>query len=156
MNTAGQMNSENKPIAAPQVAIGAVVTDHDRILLVKRNKEPGKGKWAIPGGSVEMGETLQEAAEREIKEETGLRVKAGNPIYVFDYIERDDRGGVRFHYVIIDLAAEWVGGDLCPSDDASDAGWFTPEQIQGLKVTESTRAFLKKIKFIPELAGEGE
>ena len=147
------MNLEDKPVVTPQVAIGAVVTDHDRILLVKRDKEPGKGKWAIPGGSVEAGETLQEAAEREIREETGLRVRAGNPIYVFDYIERDKKGQIRFHYVIIDLAAELIDGNLCPSDDASDAGWFAAEQIQDLKVTESTRAFLKKIKFIPEMAG---
>ena len=139
---------KKKPPTAPQAAIGAVVMDKNRILLVKRKYAPNRGKWSIPGGSIELGETLREAAEREILEETGLTVRAKEPIYCFDYIERARNGRVRFHYVIIDLAADLVGGELNPSDDAADAGWFGPGEIQKLNITESTRIFLKKIRWL--------
>jgi 8-oxo-dGTP diphosphatase len=148
MRDTGLLETKNKPLSAPQVAIGAVVIENNRILLVERGKEPNKGKWAIPGGSVHLGETLREAAEREIKEETGLRIKAKDPIYVFDYIERRKKGRVRFHYVIIDFSAELIGGRLHPSDDARDAGWFTPGQVQNMEITESTGEFLRRIRFI--------
>jgi 8-oxo-dGTP diphosphatase len=149
VKTGNHVDLRNKPPVTPRVAVGAVVIDKNRILLVKRDKEPAKGRWAIPGGSVEVGETLQEAAEREIKEETGLGIHAGDPVYAFDYIERDRKGNVLFHYVIIDLTAELIGGKVRASDDASDAGWFTPEQIQDLKISERTRTFLEMIEFIP-------
>jgi ADP-ribose pyrophosphatase len=131
------------------VAVGAIVIKEKKILLVKRNKEPGKRKWAIPGGSVKLGETLQEAAEREVREETGLTIKAEEPVYAFDLILQDKQGETRFHYVIIDLMADLTGGRLHASDDAEDARWFSPEDIKEVEVTESTREFLKKIQFIP-------
>jgi len=130
------------------VAVGAIVIKENRILLVKRNKEPGAGAWAIPGGSVRLGETLQEAVERESLEETGLRVKAKDPVHTFELIKRDHENRIRFHYVIIDLLADLIGGELRPSDDAADARWFTPEDIESVGVTESTREFLRKIRFI--------
>lgn len=136
-------------VSAPRVAVGAIVMRDGEILLVKRGKDPNKGQWAIPGGSVQLGETLQEAAEREIREETGLTVKAGEPVYTFDFIERDRRGQVRFHYVIVDLAADLAGGKIHPADDASDAGWFSPEEVEEAGVTETTKNFLRKIGFIP-------
>ena len=132
----------NKKPVSPQVAVGAVVVKEGKVLLVKRNKAPGKGQWAIPGGSVKLGETLQEAAEREIREETGLRIKAKKPVYTFDVIERDEQGRVRFHYVIVDLVADVLGGELHPSDDAADAAWFGLDEIEHAGVNESTRAFL--------------
>ena len=143
------IDSRHRAPLAPQVAIGAVVIRNKKILLVKRKKEPGRGLWAIPGGSVQLGETLQEAAEREVLEETGLVVKAKQPIYLFDYIERDERNQVRFHYVIIDLEANLTGGRLCAADDALDARWFSPEEIRDAPVTKNTRRFLQKIKFVP-------
>lgn len=130
------------------MAVGAIVIKENRILLVKRNKEPGAGAWAIPGGSVRLGETLQEAVERESLEETGLRVKAKDPVHTFELIKRDHENRIRFHYVIIDLLADLIGGELRPSDDAADARWFTPEDIESVGVTESTREFLRKIRFI--------
>lgn len=130
------------------MAVGAIVIKENRILLIKRNKEPGKGSWAIPGGSVKLGETLQEATERELLEETGLIINAKEPVHTFDLIERDHWGQIRFHYVIVDLMADLIGGELRPSDDAVDVRWFTPEDIESFGVTESTREFLRKIRFI--------
>lgn len=129
------------------MAVGAILLKENKILLVRRNKEPSKGTWAIPGGSVKLGETLQQAAEREIREETGLRIQAKEPVYLFDLIDRDDQGQIRFHYLIIGLMADLIGGELHPSDDALDARWFGPGEIEGARVTESTKQFLKKIRF---------
>jgi len=132
----------------PQVAVGVIVFKEGKILLVKRFKDPQKETWAIPGGSVNLGETLQEAAEREIKEETGIKVKAKKPIHTFDLIERDEKGKIRFHYVVIDLEADYVSGRLKPADDALDAGWFSPEDLDNLAVTEGTRNLLRRLEFL--------
>jgi len=142
------IKTKHKSPLTPQVAVGAIVIRENRILLIKRNKEPGEGSWAIPGGSVKLGETLQEATERELLEETGLTINAKEPVYTFDLIERDHQGQIRFHYVIVDLMADLTGGELGPSEDAVDARWFTPEDIESVGVTESTREFLRKIRFI--------
>jgi len=144
-----EIDSKKRALPMPQVAIGGVIIEDSKILLVKRNKEPHKGEWAIPGGSVKLGETLQRAVEREIREETGLVVSAKEPIHVFDLIERDRQGHLRFHYVIVDLRADYVAGTLHPSDDAADARWFAPKEIKGLRITETTKEFLKKIQFLP-------
>ncbi len=129
----------------PRVAVGAVVIHADRVLLVQRGQPPAEGFWAIPGGSVELGETLQSAAEREIKEETGIIIQAREPIYTFDMIEKDAQGRIRFHYVIIDLHAEYVGGHLRPGTDARQARWVTPAELDNLKVNPRTRDLLGKL-----------
>ena len=135
-------------LRTPQLAVGAVVLSDNKILLEKRKKEPNLGQWAIPGGSVQLGETLQEAVEREIREETGLMVKARDIVHTFEVIERDDNGRIRFHYVIIDLNADVIGGKLHPSDDALDARWFGHDELKKVIVTESTQVFLRKSHFI--------
>jgi ADP-ribose pyrophosphatase len=140
--------SNQKNLLAPQVAAAAVVIKDSKVLLVKRASAPNKGLWAIPGGSVELGETLQQAAEREIREETGLTVKAGEPMNVFDFIERDEACAVRFHYVIVDVAAVYISGEITPADDAADAGWFGVEELKGIEVSSNTAELLKKIGFI--------
>ncbi len=126
----------------PRVAVGAVVFKQERVLLVRRACPPGSGQWAIPGGKVRLGETMQQAAEREILEETGITIRAKDPIFFFETIDRDDRGQVRFHYVIIDLAAEYAGGHLQPGDDASDVRWVSAEELQTLPVSPATRTLL--------------
>jgi ADP-ribose pyrophosphatase len=134
---------------APRVAVGAVVIHQDKVLLVLRNQAPAKGVWAIPGGSVELGESLQAAAEREVWEETGLRVQAGEIVYTFDVIQRDEADQVQYHYVIIDLLAEPLDPTqpLHPADDVKDAGWFTLSDLDEphLPVSETTRYLLSKI-----------
>jgi 8-oxo-dGTP diphosphatase len=129
----------------PLVAVGAVVFKEDKVLLVLRAKPPAENRWTIPGGSVELGETLQEAAEREIWEETGLTIKAGEPVYTFDVIKRDPKGAILFHYVIVDLAADYVCGDLRPGDDATDVCWASSGDIKTLKVSAATHKLLKQI-----------
>jgi 8-oxo-dGTP diphosphatase len=130
---------------APKVAVGAIVVRDGRALLVRRGHPPSEGLWAIPGGSVELGETLQEAAEREIMEETGLTIRAGEPVYTFDVILRDDAGRVRFHYVIVDLQADYVRGELHSGDDARDARWVAPKELEKLPVNRTTLEVLKKL-----------
>ena len=129
----------------PRVAVGAIVFKEGRVLLVKRGQPPSQDQWAIPGGRVELGETLQAAAEREIKEETGLTIRAGDPAYIFDAIQRDDAGRVRFHYVIVDLLADYLAGEPRPGDDAREARWVAPQDLADLPVSQTTLDVLKNV-----------
>lgn len=134
---------------APRVAVGAVIIHQNKVLLVLRGKAPAKDKWAIPGGSVKLGETLKTAAEREVLEETGLQIKAGEVIYAFDAIHHDEAGRIQYHYVILDLEAEALDPTqpLIPADDVRDAGWFTLAELDELKlpVSDTTRALLAQM-----------
>jgi ADP-ribose pyrophosphatase len=138
-----QSHSKNDYPDHPRLAVGAVVFKDEHVLLVRRGQPPAEGLWAIPGGSVKIGETLQAAAEREIREETGIRIRAAEPIYTFDVIERDKTGSIRFHYVIVDLSAEYVSGELTAGDDAIDARWISADEINSLAVSSTTLQLLK-------------
>ena len=122
--------------------MGAVVFKEDKVLLVLRGKPPAEKQWSIPGGCVELGETLQEAAEREIAEEAGIVIQAKKPIYTFDVIERDENGHIRFHYVIVDLAADYVNGELRAGDDAVDVSWVSLKDLKNLNVSDATLKLL--------------
>ncbi|MDH3575740.1 MAG: NUDIX hydrolase, partial [Desulfobacteraceae bacterium] len=126
----------------PRVAVGAVVFKEDMVLLVLRGKPPAQKQWSIPGGCVELGETIQEAAEREIAEETGIVIQAKKPIYTFDVIERDEDGHIRFHYVIVDLAADYISGELRAGDDAVDVSWVSNKDLNSRNVSDATRKLL--------------
>ena len=126
----------------PRAAVGAVVFKDETVLLVRRGRPPARGQWAIPGGNIKLGETLQQAAEREIFEETGIVIRAGEPIYTFDVVVRDKHGAIQFHYVIVDLAAEYIKGDLRPGDDADDVRWLNAEAINRLPVSPPTLMLL--------------
>jgi ADP-ribose pyrophosphatase len=126
----------------PRVAVGAIVFKENNVLLVLRGKPPAQNLWSIPGGSVKLGETLQIAAEREIREETGLNIHAREPIYTFDVVDRDDNGTVRYHYVIVDLLADYVSGTLQPGDDALDVRWVSAKALKNMKVSKATRKLL--------------
>ncbi len=129
---------------SPRAAAGAIVFNENKVLLVLRGQAPAEKMWAIPCGSVNLGETLQAAAEREIYEETGIVIKAGMPVFTFDVIVRDNENRVQFHYVIVDLIADYVSGELRPGDDVLDARWVSAQEMQALKLSLSTRELLKK------------
>ena len=129
---------------APIVAVGVVVKRGDEVLLVRRLNEPSKGRWSVPGGVVELGETIREAARREVQEECGLEVKPGEVVAVVDTIVRDEEGRVRFHYVIVDLLAEYLGGQLTPASEMSEARWVRREELTELDVTEKALQLLRQ------------
>jgi 8-oxo-dGTP diphosphatase len=132
----------------PRVGVGAVVLREGRILLVRRGVEPSKGLWSIPGGGLRIGETLQQGAEREILEETGIVIRAGAPIFTCDSFERDKDGRFRFHYVIVDMAADYVSGEVEAADDALEARWVSQTEIRELSVTKTTLKLLTQTGFI--------
>jgi 8-oxo-dGTP diphosphatase len=134
--------------AGPETAVGAIVIKDDKVLLVKRANHPGKGLWAIPGGRVKLGETLKEAARREVKEETGVIISPKDPVHVFEVIDSDDEGGIRFHYVIVDLLADYLSGVPSPGTDASEARWISSGELKKLPVSKTTRQLLRgRFKF---------
>lgn len=120
----------------PQLGVGAFVRKGDALLLVKRGTPPSQGLWAIPGGRVHWGETLQAAAEREILEETAVRIRAREVIYTFEFIDE------RHHYVVLDLAADYLDGEPRAGDDASEARWVPFAQMAQLALTPSTHKAL--------------
>lgn len=128
-----------------QVAVGAVVFHNDSILLVRRKNPPAKDLWAIPGGRIKFGETLQQAAEREIYEETGIRIKAESVVYVFEVIDRDEKNKIRFHYVVIDLEAQYLSGTPRANDDALQASWIPTSELNTTELNQNTRQMLKEL-----------
>jgi len=115
---------------APVVGVGGVVVRDGRVLLIRRGKPPLYGRWVVPGGTVELGETLEEALVREMEEETSLRVEPIEVLTVFDRIERDGERVV-YHYVIVDYLCRWLSGEAKAGSDALDVAWATPEQLAG-------------------------
>ena len=128
----------------PLVGVGAVIVHHGRAVIVQRSTEPLKGEWSIPGGALELGETLRQAAEREAREETGLLVEAGEVLEVFDAIHTDPDGRIRYHYVLIDFLCKLVGGELCCGGDAAQARWIGSEELPGQPLAASTQRVLAK------------
>jgi ADP-ribose pyrophosphatase YjhB (NUDIX family) len=124
--------------------VGLYVVKDGKVLLVRRGNEPGRGKWSLPGGRIRFGERSEEAALREMREETGLEVRLRRVVDVVDVFWRSERGELLEHFVIVDFEAEVIGGELRPADDALDARWFSPEELKGLEMTESTRRFLEE------------
>ena len=137
--------SQNRYPDHPRVAVGAFVFKDDKILLVRRAKAPSEDLWAIPGGKVKVGESLKKAAEREIKEETGITIRARDPVFTFDHIETDGNNRIRFHYVIVDLSADYVSGQPRPGDDAREARWISSAQLKRLNVSKKTLEVLAQL-----------
>lgn len=134
---------------APRVGVGVVIireTEAREVLLVRRGKEPAKGMWSVPGGGVELGETIAGAARREVREETGLDVDIGPVITAVDAIYHDDDGEVSFHYVIVDVLA-FAAPDATPvpADDADDAQWVSVDEVATVApLTEKVPAVVRR------------
>jgi mutator protein MutT len=122
--------------AAPVVAVGVLLLDGDRVLLVKRARPPGAGRWSVPGGGVELGETLEEAAARELREETGLDCALGPIVEVLDRVLRAPDGRVQFHYVILDFLGGAPTGTLRAGDGCADARWVPIADLTAYSTTD--------------------
>ena len=127
----------------PLVGVGAIIVEDGRVLLIKRAKEPLLGEWSIPGGMLELGETLRQGAEREALEETGLVVRASELLGVFDRIIPDETKRTLYHYVLIDFLCRIISGDVLAAGDASDAAWFSPEELAALRLAPETEAIIR-------------
>ncbi|MGA8493163.1 MAG: NUDIX hydrolase [Terriglobales bacterium] len=128
---------------APLVGVGAIIIEQDCVVLVKRGHPPLAGEWSIPGGVLEMGETLREASAREALEETGLTVEVGELLGVYDRILRDADERTRYHYVLIDFLCCRVAGELQGAGDADEARWFTRGQVSQLALAPDTAEVIK-------------
>jgi 8-oxo-dGTP diphosphatase len=128
----------------PLIGVGAVVVDAGRVALVRRGQPPLLGEWSIPGGVLEVGETLREGAMREAREETGLIVDAGELLGIFERLVPGDDGRVRYHYVLMDFLCVRTGGALLAASDAADVRWFRPEELDELKLASDTLAVIQK------------
>jgi ADP-ribose pyrophosphatase YjhB (NUDIX family) len=132
---------------APIIGVGAVIIQGNQVLLIKRGQEPLKGEWSLPGGALELGETLEHGIRREVLEETGLEIEPIEIIEVFDRIVRDEAGTVRFHYVLIDYLCRVTGGALCCASDAAAGHWLRREELNAhskYKVAPFTAAVIEK------------
>lgn len=126
----------------PFVGVGVVVFRGDNVLLVRRGKPPRQGQWSLPGGAQHVGETVEQAARREVREETGLDVRLTGLVDVLDFIDHDHLGAVRHHYTLIDWMAESEDGDACAADDVTDAMWVPLDELDAHALWEETRRII--------------
>ena len=128
----------------PFVGVGAVIVDRGRVVLIKRRFEPLAGQWSLPGGAVDVGETLVECVAREMLEETGLVVDVGPVVEVFDRIIRDDGGRVQFHYVLVDYLCRPIGGELRAGSDVADAVYVDPADLDGFALADPANDVIRR------------
>ncbi len=133
--TSTSTQARNYP-TRPYLAVSAAIFRGDRVLIVRRARPPAHGLYTLPGGGVELGETLEQAAIREVREETGLDIK---PLALAGYrqvISRDDGGRIERHFVILPFAAHWIAGEVALNEELSEAHWLPPSQLSELETTE--------------------
>ncbi len=126
----------------PVIAVGAAVCRDGKVLVVQRGREPSRGIWTVPGGVVDLGERMCEAAAREVREECGIHIDVGRVIGILDNIVRDRDDTIRYHYAIVDFGARYVSGELQISDELMDAAWITPDQFDEYDLSQKARAVL--------------
>ena len=139
----GAADSRRYP-SRPIVGIGAVTFIDGKVLLIRRRFEPMAGHWSLPGGGLELGETLRDGLTREMKEETGLDVEVGPVLDVFDRITRDPDGRVRFHYVLVDYLCRAAGGTLAPGSDVSEVTLADPANLARFDLTDQTLDVIRR------------
>jgi len=128
----------------PIIGVGAVIICKGKILLEKRKSEPGRGKWSIPGGLVELGESAEQTVMREVKEETNLEVEQPKLIDVVNNITPDENGRVKYHFVIVDYFVKLEGGTLKAADDAAELRWVRFSEVENYDLTRSFREFFQR------------
>jgi 8-oxo-dGTP diphosphatase len=128
----------------PLVGVGAIIIEDSRVLLVKRAHPPLQAQWSIPGGVLEIGEMIREAAVREAREETGLVVEPEDLLGVYDRILRDIEERVQYHYVLIDFLCRRIGGELLAASDAAEVRWFKRDELPELNLAEDTIDVIRK------------
>lgn len=133
----------NAPVPRPTVAVGGIIVDENRILLIQRGHAPSKGLWTVPGGRIEWGETVREALVREVREETGLTVEPGPLVTIYDGISPPDAEKA-YHFIALDFLARPVGGALQAGDDAAAARWVAPGEWRELPTTTGLGSVLEK------------
>jgi ADP-ribose pyrophosphatase YjhB (NUDIX family) len=129
---------------APVLAVGAAVCREGKVLIVQRGREPSLGIWTLPGGVVELGESMHKAVVREVCEECGIEIEVGPVVGTLDNIVLDRNGAIRYHYAIVDFAARYTRGTLCIGDELMDATWVTPDQFGEYDVSEKARSVYYK------------
>ena len=128
----------------PYVGVGAVIVDGGKVLIVKRKYDPLAGQWSLPGGGVELGETLEDSIVREMLEETGLNIEVGPVIEVFDRITRDDDGQVRYHFVLVDYLCWPTGGTLCADSDVAEVVFADTRDLARYALTQKATAVIQR------------
>ena len=128
----------------PIVGVGAVIVRDRHVLLVRRNSEPRRGDWSLPGGVLELGETLRHGVEREVREETGLQVRVEQVLEVFDSIIPDASGRTQFHYVLIDFLCVAIAGELRAGSDVAEAVWARVDDLEKFKLTKNALLAIEK------------
>ncbi len=128
----------------PVVGVGGVVVRDGRALIIKRAHEPRKGEWSLPGGHLELGESLQDAVRREIREETNLEIEVGPIIETFDRVHRDDQGRIRYHFVIVDFVCWSDDGGAIPGSDAEACAWVAGDELDDYGVNPHAKAVIVK------------
>lgn len=132
------MNAQTERPTRPLLGVSIAVWRGGEVLLAQRGKEPSKGLWSIPGGHLELGETLEEAALRELMEETSVHARIEAFSHFLDLIRRDGNGSVTTHYVLAVFRATWVSGEARPGDDAAAVQWRRPDDLHDLDMTPGT------------------
>ena len=127
----------------PVVGVGVVIWRGDNVLMVRRGRSPGEGRWSLPGGGQEIGETVFEAARREVREETALDVEVLGLVDVVNSIRRDGDGRVEYHYTLVDVLAEWRAGEAKPLDDAAEVLWVGLDELARLDLWSETERIIR-------------
>jgi 8-oxo-dGTP diphosphatase len=129
----------------PMVGVGAIILRDDQVLLVQRGKEPSYGKWSIPGGLVELGESLQEAVAREVREEVGLDVQVRDLVVALDRVILDQAGRIEYHYILLDFLCEYGDGDPTPASDVLDCAFVPISSLSHYDLTRGTRQAILRV-----------
>lgn len=128
----------------PFVGVGAIIFRGDQVLLIRRGTPPALGKWSIPGGLVEVGESLEDAVRREILEEVGLDVKVLDLVAVLDRVIRDQEGRIEYHYILIDFLCESTRGDPQPATDADECAFVSLDRLSAYNLTRGTEKIIRR------------